>query len=53
MGSKRHHDSGGIDTVYRAPSLAIENPHSSKVTGKMPFANKVRKNFLIEGWRAR
>lgn len=24
----------------------VKNPHSSKVTGKMPFANKVRKNFL-------
>ena len=53
----RHLDHGSefaADTVYqRAPSLAMENPHSSKVTGKMPFANKVRKNFLIEGWRAR
>ena len=43
------------DTVYHAPSLAIENPHSSKVMGKISFANanKVRKNFLIEGWQAR
>ncbi len=49
-----HGSEFAADTVYqRAPSLAMENPHSSKVTGKMPFANKVRKNFLIEGWRAR
>jgi hypothetical protein len=31
----------------------VKNTHSSKLTGNMPFANKVRKNFLIEAWRAR
>jgi hypothetical protein len=44
-----HLDDGpefAADTVCRA--LAIENPHSSKVMGKMPRANRVRRHFLIE-----